>query len=79
MSRANNKDTRRVSVDIFLVPFLLTLNIFHTLLYCLCCYFEQVNTHWVNIQNECNMQLQIRENVITVPAPSSRDIVLQHQ
>ena len=79
MSRANNKDTRRVSVDIFLVSFLLTLNIFHTLLYCLRCYFEQVNTHWVNIQNECHMQLQIRENAITVPAPSSRDIVLQHQ
>ena len=60
MSRANNKDTRRVSVDIFLVSFLLTLNIFHTLLYCLCCYFEQVNTHWVNIQINvtCNFKLE---------------------
>ena len=70
MSQVNNKDTRRVSIDIFLASLLLTLNIFHILLYCLCCYFERVNTHWVNnTQNKCLMQLQIRENIITVPVP----------
>ena len=44
----NNKDTRRASIDIFLVSLLLTLNIFHFLFFCWCCYFEQVNGHWHN-------------------------------
>ena len=42
MFKVNNKDT---STGIFLVSLLLTLNIFHTLLFCCCCCFNWDSLH----------------------------------
>ena len=62
----NNRNTRTMceiswkldAISIVLVSLLLTLNIFHILLYCFIVNFEQVNASWVwtdsNIENEAN-------------------------
>ena len=49
MYNVYNKDTGASSIDVVLVSLLLTLNIFHTLIYCLSTLidFEQVNAQWL--------------------------------